>query len=284
MSQFEIDMGAAVAISFLKQSKSKSNSRRAEDRTASPHRRPRIHAGFSELSDARSAHCSKVREFLDSIAIPAFMAHGGINVSHEWQKVILAEISKADIFIAILSENYLKSPYCMQESGIAIFRMAGITVIPLSTDGSVSPGFMTHIQSKRIDPNNVSHTVLFAGIAQCNCSFAIDRMINRLALSRNYASAEANFKLLFPYLGGATDEQIVEILEAAASNNQIADAGLCAREYLPPLFTTPRAPLSQRGSRQTPKYSTPMGEAYDDFKLIHCRKPRPLWRTGVSMC
>jgi hypothetical protein len=181
---------------------------------------------------------AKVREFLDSIAIPAFMAHEDINVSHEWQKVILAEISKADIFIAILSENYLKSPYCMQESGIAIFRMAGITVIPLSTDGSVSPGLMTHIQSKRIDPNNVSHSTLFAGIAQYNCNFAIDRMINRLALSRNYASAEANFKLLFPYLGGATDEQIVEILEAAASNNQIADAGLCAREYLPPMFTT----------------------------------------------
>jgi TIR domain len=219
---------------------------------------------------------AKVREFLDSITIPAFMAHEDINVSHEWQKVILDEISKADIFIPILSENYLKSPYCMQESGIAIFRMAGITVIPLSTDGSVSPGFMTHVQSKRIDPNNVSHSALFAGIAQYNCNFAIDRMINRLALSRNYASAEANFKLLFPYLGGATDEQIVEILEAAASNNQIADAGLCAREYLPPLFTTHGHLLAKKDRGKLAKYSTPMGEAYDDFKLIHCRKPRPL--------
>jgi TIR domain len=225
---------------------------------------------------------AKVREFLDSIAIPALMAHEDINVSHEWQKVILAEISKADIFIPILSENYLKSPYCMQESGIAIFRMAGITVIPLSTDGSVSPGFMTHIQSKRIDPNNVSHSALFAGIAQYNCNFAIDRMINRLALSRNYASAEANFKLLFPYLGGATDEQIVEILEAAASNKPNSRCW-SLRARVPAAFVyNPRAPLSQRGSRQTPKYSTPMGEAYDDFKIDTLPKTPTTWVIGVS--
>jgi hypothetical protein len=152
--------------------------------------------------------------------------------------------------------------------------MAGITVIPLSTDGSVSPGFMTHIQSKRIDPNNVSHSALFAGIAQYNCNFAIDRMINRLALSGNYTSAEANFKLRFPYLGGATDEQIVEILEAATY--QIADAGLCAREYLPPLFTTHGHLLAKedRGKLQSTvrRWAKPMTNS----KLIHCRKHRPL--------
>lgn len=79
---------------------------------------------------------AKVREFLDSIAVPAFMAHEDINVSHEWHKVILDEISKADIFVAILSEHYLRSQYCMQESGIAIFRNARMTIIPLSTDGA----------------------------------------------------------------------------------------------------------------------------------------------------
>lgn len=154
---------------------------------------------------------AKVREFLDSIEVPAFMAHEDINVSHEWQKVILDEISQADIFIAILSENYFRSPYCVQESGIAIFRMPGMTIIPVSTDGSVSPGFMAHIQSKRIDPNNVTHTELFDGIVKHDCKFAIDCMINRLRLSRNYGNAEANFQLLLPYLDRATNEQIVDM-------------------------------------------------------------------------
>jgi hypothetical protein len=181
---------------------------------------------------------AKVAEFLDSIAVPRFMAHEDINVSHEWQKVIFDEISKADIFITILSENYFTSPYCMQESGIAIFRMTGMTIIPLSIDGSVSPGFMAHIQSKKIDPNNVSHAVLFAGIVKYDCKFAIDCMINRLGVSRSSRSAEANFQLLLPYLDRATNEQVVDILEAAASNEQIANAGLCAQEYLPPLLET----------------------------------------------
>jgi hypothetical protein len=193
---------------------------------------------------------AKVREFLNSIAVPAFMAHEDINVSREWQKVILDEILKADLFIAILSKNYFRSQYCMQESGIAIFRIAGMTIIPLSTDESVSPGFMAHIQSKRIDPNNVSHTVLFDGIVKCDCKFAIDCMINRLELSRNYGSAEANFRLLSPYLDRATNEQVVDILKAAASNNQIAHAGLCARDYLPPLFATHKHLLAEEDRRE----------------------------------
>lgn len=109
---------------------------------------------------------------------------------------------------------------------------------------------MAHIQSKRIDPNNVSHIVLFAGIVKYNCKFAIDCMVNRLGLSRNYRSAEANFQLLLPYLCHATNEQIVDILEAAASNDQIANAGLCAQEYLPPLFVTHGHLLAEEDRRE----------------------------------
>jgi hypothetical protein len=100
--------------------------------------------------------------------------------------------------------------------------------------------------------------------------------------NRATSSAEANFKLLFPYLGGATDEQIVEILEAAASNKPNSRCW-SLRARVPAAFVyNPRAPLSQRGSRQTPKYSTPMGEAYDEFKIDTLPKTPTTWVIGVS--
>jgi hypothetical protein len=181
---------------------------------------------------------AEVRAFLDSIPIPSFMAHEDIDVSHEWQEVILKEIVAADIFVAILSNNYLSSYFCLQESGIAVLRKMAMTIIPLSIDGSVSPGFMGHIQSRRIQPGNISEEVLFAGVANYNAAFAIDCLVNRLGSSRNYRSAEENFQLLLPYLLRATGEQIVNILAAAADNSQISNAALCAREYLPPLFAS----------------------------------------------
>jgi len=181
---------------------------------------------------------AEVREFLDDIAVPAFMAHDDINVSQEWQEVILSQMMQADIFIALLSARYRASPYCLQESGIAISRGAAMTIIPLSIDGTTPPGFIAHLQSRKIEPGNISHAILFAGIAKYDVKFAIDCMVNRLGGSGSYRGAEANFQLLLPHLCQATDEQIKDILQAACYNGQIAHAALCAREYLPPLLAS----------------------------------------------
>jgi hypothetical protein len=45
-------------------------------------------------------------------------------------------------------------------------------------------------------------------------------------------------RLILPYIQKASDEQIVELLNASTANNQVCNAGLCATKYLPPLFAT----------------------------------------------
>lgn len=193
---------------------------------------------FMSYSSLDRSAAAKICKFFDGLKIPKFMAHEDINVSREWQEEILSQISQADIFVAILSVNYLASPYCIQEAGIAIYRKKEMTIIPLSIDGTVSPGMMAHIQSRRVNPESVDDATLFAGLVKYNAHFAIDHMVDRLRISSNYRSAERHFALLLPYLENATDEQIVEVLKAAVNNGQISEAGLCARTYLPPLFKT----------------------------------------------
>jgi hypothetical protein len=191
-----------------------------------------MYAFLSYRTDEKTI-AGAVRAQLDRLGIESFMAHEDIEVSHEWRTTILAEIAKADVFVPILSKGYLESTWCLQESGIAAFL--GMCVIPLSIDGTIPPGAIGNVQSTRLDPERVSVKCLLPGLAKRDVAFTIDALTENLKGSTSYRGAEANFELLHPYLGPATDEQLKQILLISAANGQICHAGGCATVYLPPL-------------------------------------------------
>lgn len=191
---------------------------------------------FLSYQTADRLVAAKVRTYLSQIRIDCFMAHDDIEISHEWRGVILEALGSADIFVALLSANYLASPFCVQESGIAVVR--DIPIIPLSLDGTISPGFMSVFQSRKIDPANIDFTVILAGIARKDIGFVIDRLIDALAVSPSFRDAETRFRDLAPYPTRATDEQTTRILNVSVDNGQIGHASLCARDYLPPILAT----------------------------------------------
>jgi hypothetical protein len=178
----------------------------------------------------------RVTAVLQHFECSTFMAHEDIEVSGEWRLEILKEIGAADLFVPILSANYLKSIWCAQESGIAVHR--GMTIIPLSTDGTVPQGLIAHIQSIRIDPNSPKYSDLLPGIAKHDVAFVIDQLITKIAGSPSFRSAEANFELILPYLARTTKNQMVQLLNASTENRQVCHAGLCATKYLPPLVAS----------------------------------------------
>jgi len=145
----------------------------------------------------------EIGSFLDKIGVRRFMAHESINVSRKWQEEILCNLDKADLFIAILSARYLESPYCLQESGIAVF--AGKPIIPLAIDRTTPPGFMAHIQSRNIQPKALDGQMLLASIAEFDRPTLIDCLIERFNESGSYAEAAENFERLEPYLKNADD-------------------------------------------------------------------------------
>lgn len=176
----------------------------------------------------------RLKTILEKLGIPSFLAHEDINVSEEWRLEILRKIGNAGLFVAVLSENYYKSEFCIQESGIAVFR-ENMTIIPLSIDGSLPMGFLSHIQSIKIDPENPQQNIFYPALAKRDVSSLIDMLIEIVAKSFSYRNAESNFKDILPYLQKASDNQIVQLLEKAASNNQVIGAQLCWQDYLPPL-------------------------------------------------
>ncbi len=177
----------------------------------------------------------RIKDILDGIEIPSFLAHEDINMSEEWRVKILEEIGKTDLFISLWSKSYYESMWCIQESGIASFR-EGMTIIPLSIDGSVPQGFAGNIQSSKIDPENISISDILPGLVKADFRFGIDLIFNIITNSKSYRSAEANFRMLNPYIPQLSEEQGKRVLEIAIGNNQVHHAGSCATEYLPPLM------------------------------------------------
>lgn len=177
----------------------------------------------------------RIRDILAIYGVDSFLAHEDIYVSEEWRLKILEEIRKADIFICLLSKNYYKSHWCIQESGIAIFR-SDMTVIPLSVDDSIPQGFISNLQSVRINPETVSIRDLLPGFLSHSVTTGIYLIIEVIGRSGSYRSAEANFSLILPYIHQLTDEQMHNLLERAFENEQIHHAARCAREYMPPLL------------------------------------------------
>jgi hypothetical protein len=189
---------------------------------------------FMSYQTEDRAMAAAVATLLQSLGIGCFMAHEHIEVSVQWRDEILRQIGLADLFVPILSKQYNASIWCIQESGIAAFR--AMTIIPLSMDGSIPPGAISHIQSSRIENDRPTLQQVLPGIAARDISFAIDGITRVIEASGNFRAAEANFQLIRPYLVKATDAQIVGLLTASNNNDQICHASLCAREYLPPLM------------------------------------------------
>jgi hypothetical protein len=176
-----------------------------------------------------------IKEILLEVGIKSFLAHEDITVSEEWRLKILEEIGKADIFICLLSRSYLKSPWCIQETGIAAFRDK-MTVIPLSLDGTVPQGFIANIQSVKVDLTALTIRDLIPGLLKHDLSKGIDLIIEIIGGSSSFRGAEANFALILPYADKLTNKQARRLLGQAVANNQVHHAGLCAGDYIPPLL------------------------------------------------
>jgi TIR domain len=190
---------------------------------------------FISYQTSQKEIAGKLQRILVEVGIKSFLAHEDIGVSEEWRVKILEEIEKTDVFVALLSNDYFQSCWCVQESGIAAYKK-GITIIPLSVDGTTPKGFISHIQSARIDPENFDINDLIPGLIRHNFDKGIDLLTEIIRGSSSYRSAESNFKLINPYLARMSDEQVVNLLNKCRENRQVYEATACAVEYIPPLL------------------------------------------------
>jgi TIR domain len=193
---------------------------------------PGYSTAFISYQTENRAVAGQLRDALAPAGITAFLAHEDIEVSVEWRGRLLQELHRADVFVAVLSAAYLRSAWCIQESGIAAFKPE-LLVVPLSLDGTVPPAFLGGFQSARLDAATLSAATLAPAYTSRDVNKGLFNLISVIAASRNYRNAEANFSLAMPYVAQMQPDHVDSLLSSAVGNEQVSNAAKCAAEYIP---------------------------------------------------
>ena len=149
-----------------------------------------------------------------------FLAHEDIEASKKWMDVVFKELNDANIFIALLNENYLKSDYCSQELGIAVFKDK--LIIPISLDGTKSYGFLEIIQSDTISLGEMQSIIV-----NNYPNEMINYLITSLRTCSTYKNCEKIMKLLEPQFEELSMRQVNRLLKISLNNDQIYGCWYC---------------------------------------------------------
>lgn len=187
---------------------------------------------FISYSVNDKEYAGKIKNLLNYVGLESFLAHEDIDVSHEWANKILEEINQSSIFICLLSKNFLDSHYCLQETGIAVVRR-DVCIIPLSLDGSIPPGFLSKIQSSKINPEHPKIEDLLPAFIKYDKKLANRVLIETIKSAPNYRSAESYCQLIKPILEDLSDKEAAALIEACEKNSQVYDAVGCAQAFFP---------------------------------------------------
>lgn len=154
-----------------------------------------------------------------------FIAHDDIPPSAVWEEEILKAIEGADFFIPLISDEFKKSDFTDQETGIAVNLNKKIIPIKLET---LNPyGFINKYQAMPYKGQNMKQLVL--AVAQIGLNYkqyhqkAIDSLIYAFCNSPSFESTNATIEVLALY-NHFTPEQLKQITAAMPKNVNIKGA------------------------------------------------------------
>ena len=174
----------------------------------------------------------QAKEVLNEAGIEAFVAHADIEVSEEWQRRICEELRRCHLFVPLLSKRFLKSKWTLQELGFIASR-SNVKIVPLSIDGTIPFGFMSHIQSRPIGDDGITWKLLVEPLTMHFPREVFPYLIRRAGDAHSFRDAEFKMRSLLPSFGRLTNNEAQDLAEAAIDNAQVWSADQCRKEYLP---------------------------------------------------
>ncbi len=195
---------------------------------------PKLRA-FISYSHTDRKYGARAKAVLEEVGIEGFLAHDDLDVSDEWRGRIIEELRTCDIFVPLLSDNFLKSMWAPQEVGFVISRPE-VVIAPLSIDGTVPFGFMSHLQSRVLPDGIITRELLVLPLARRMPRQILPGLIKGLSDANSFRSAESAMRPLVPLFPIFTPEEAQALAEVSVQNSQIWLANLCRNEYLPELI------------------------------------------------
>jgi hypothetical protein len=191
-------------------------------------------SAFISYSHKDRKYGAQAKSVLADVGIEAFLAHDDLHVSDEWRERIIEELKRCDLFVPLLSKNFLASKWAPQEVGFIISRPK-VTIAPISLDGTNPFGFISHVQSQSIAKDGITLELLIDPLAERMPRKILPGLIRIASDARSFRYAEARMAPLVPHFRRLRPDQVQALAEASVRNGQIWSAKLCRTEYLPEL-------------------------------------------------
>jgi hypothetical protein len=191
-------------------------------------------SAFISYSHEDRKYGAQVKSVLADVGIEAFLAHDDLHVSDEWRKRIIEELKRCDLFVPLVSKKFLASKWAPQEVGFIISRPE-VVIAPISLDCTTPFGFISHVQSRKINKDGITLELLVDPLAGCMPRKILPGLIRIASNAGNFRFAEARMAPLVPYFRKLRPEEAQALAEASVQNGQIWSANLCRNEYLPEL-------------------------------------------------
>ena len=193
-------------------------------------------SGFISYSNNDREVGAQAKAVLGAVGIDGFLAHDDLEVSEEWKEKILEELRRCDLFVPLLSRNFVESEWAPQEAGYIVSRPE-VVIAPLSIDGTTPFGFLGSVQGGRIGENGVTQELLvepvLARLVRHVPRKILPGVIRRAGEAHCFRDAERQFRPLVPLFEQFSAEEANALAEASVKNGQIWAAQLCRDEYLP---------------------------------------------------
>jgi hypothetical protein len=187
---------------------------------------------FISYSHEDRKYGAQAKDVLAEVSIQAFLAHEDLHVSDEWRERIIEELKRCDLFVPLLSANFLASKWAPQEVGFIVSRPE-VAIAPISLDGTTPFGFISHVQSSKITKDGITRELLVEPLARRIPRQILPGLIRAASNAGSFRSAEALMAPLVEYFPIFTANEAQALAEGSVRNGQIWSAALCKSEYLP---------------------------------------------------
>jgi hypothetical protein len=201
---------------------------------------------FISYSNENRKSAAATKAALEALNIDGFLAHEDFNASEEWLDGIKEKLDTADIFVALLSEDFASSIWCAHEVGYIVSREDEVLIIPLALDRTDPEGFIHTLHAKRIHSDDEIKGAIETTLLKKRPQLVLPGIISKVKNAGSYRTAEGVIAPLVPYFSKFTAKDAAAFATAAAGNSQVWDAHLCKTKYLPAFLRDCRAIIPKK--------------------------------------
>jgi hypothetical protein len=188
---------------------------------------------FISHRDTHKAAARLLSDALAPLGISAFVAHDTIQPMEDWKKEILKGLETMEVMLVFLTDDFHSSTWTNQEVGYALGR--GTPIITLKLQRTDPAGFIGSEQALKGTVDDPGASALGIYYLVANKLRQRERLqhafISAFAVSSDYNEARDRFIRMENFVLTLADDEVAEIIEAFANNDQLHHAIYLTNHY-----------------------------------------------------